>query len=188
MTYSIINKTKEVNLNRISRHPLENYFGQIRTICRDFDSYENFLICSTQAFFNIIFKNELNISQKIKKRINVAGICIDEDSGWLNFDQTKCTEMDILVRMLHHSNITIKTPYSTEIEQSFNNFIQFLIEVDSQDIQFSNDIYSPSIFANSDIKERCIKVNLLKEPENSLVRQDEKTELYGFLIQSKDEQ
>lgn len=96
ISYSLIKNRDNIGLNRIGSHPLENYYGQIRGLCKNFDSYENFIRCSIKIFENLIIRNEFKLNQLVKNRINVAGTKIIEDSGKIIFTYTMCSPDNIL--------------------------------------------------------------------------------------------
>lgn len=90
-TYSSIHKYESVCLHRIGSHPIENYFGNIRFICRNYDSFENFVRAAIQTFTNMIIKSKFQIIQKVKNRINIAGINLTPNFGSVEFDENLCS-------------------------------------------------------------------------------------------------
>ena len=84
-TYSSIHKYESVCLHRIGSHPIENYFGNIRFICRNYDNFENFVRAAIQTFTNMIIKSKFQIIQKVKNRINIAGINLKSATKPPNF-------------------------------------------------------------------------------------------------------
>lgn len=64
---------EEIALDRFSTHPLENFFGQLRVLCRFKHSYSNILKKAAQTAIIKQMKHELGISDWIAKRVNVAG-------------------------------------------------------------------------------------------------------------------
>ena len=66
-------KGDEIALNRFSTHPLENFFGQLRVLCRFKHSYDNILKKAAQTVVIKQGKRDLGISDWIAKRVNVAG-------------------------------------------------------------------------------------------------------------------
>lgn len=59
VTYSIMVNTNEVALDRISSHPVENFFGHVRIMCYSFDSYDNFIRVAVDTIMNMILCNKL---------------------------------------------------------------------------------------------------------------------------------
>ena len=69
-TYYLTQNSNVISLNRIGSHPLEDFFGHIRSLCKDFDSYENFINCTVKSYENFIiyisyFKRKVFIVQLI---------------------------------------------------------------------------------------------------------------------------
>ena len=90
LTYALIIRQNNLKLSRIGSHPLENFFGRIRNLCKNFDSFENFLRCTIKTFTNLSITRKHNLSNKVQNRINVAGTQIDEHTGWFNINDTLC--------------------------------------------------------------------------------------------------
>ena len=114
ITYCLINTFDDLCLNRISSHPLENFFGQMRILCRDFDSFENFLRCSVKAYMNINLMNNFNYNPSIKKRINAAGIKITKDSGDMNFYELNCLSEKAALRCFLLANMNVEDIYKIQ--------------------------------------------------------------------------
>ena len=81
------NDTK-ICLNRCSTHPLENFFGTLRTYCGFKHSYSNISnkVARTQILRS--FKEELGIIPCIRSRVSVAGQQIVTDKANLGFIDT----------------------------------------------------------------------------------------------------
>lgn len=59
-------KSDEIALDCISSHPVENYFGNVRMMYHDFDSYDNSIRITVDSIMNLILCNKNQINQKVK--------------------------------------------------------------------------------------------------------------------------
>ena len=62
-----------VGMDRISTHPLENFFGLLRVLCRYKHSYENISDKIAKTLFIREARHQLGITHAISKRVNIAG-------------------------------------------------------------------------------------------------------------------
>lgn len=62
-----------VAMDRMSTHPLENFFGLLRVLCRYRHSYENISDKIAKTHFIRNARHELGITNTISKRVNIAG-------------------------------------------------------------------------------------------------------------------
>lgn len=153
LSYCIIKNYDNVRLNRIGSHPIENFFGQVRGFCRNFDDYDNFVRCSLKAFENIILRNKYNIKQVVKKRINVAGEKINNEYGTIEYDSEICSEFNVLQNILNDLNIN---QFSSEKcdKYSYSKFIEFIESLVPEEDQ-NPKAKRPKITSGTAIKTRC---------------------------------
>ena len=184
MTYSILIDYDDVSINRIGSHCIENFFGHVRGICKDFDSYENFVRCSVLAYTNIILRSKFNIKFMIKKRLNIAGAKIFKDSGDIDFDEKKCSEFNVISTVFHHSNIYIDQFFNSQInEESLCYFETFLQQVHLEDKK-TEKIKRPKVSSGMSIQTRCIGSFYEKEIIDTFEEQQEQNqEMICFLVQ-----
>ncbi|KAK8843058.1 hypothetical protein M9Y10_025248 [Tritrichomonas musculus] len=156
ITYCLINTFDDLCLNRISSLPLDNFFGQMRILCRDFDSFENFLRGSVKAYMNINLMNNFNYTPSIKKRINSAGIKITKDSGDMNFYELNCLSENAALRCFLLANMNVEDIYKIQPDlTSFDNFISHLYVIGSRKTQCPIHLNRPKISLGMSIKARC---------------------------------
>lgn len=62
-----------VGMDRMSTHPLENFFGLLRVLCRYKHSYENISAKIAKTLFIREARHQLGITHGISKRVNIAG-------------------------------------------------------------------------------------------------------------------
>lgn len=87
----------QISLGRLGTHPLENFFGYLRGLCRSDDQIDNFLRQIVKACILKEIDQLLDIHKDINKRLNVSGVKIM--SGEFN-DQNFQKSHDIAVSML----------------------------------------------------------------------------------------
>ena len=111
----------EVGLDRIGTHVIENFFGQIRYSCRDFDSWEHI----TSSIAHGILRNQIlkkyEINLQINHRINIGGIHVykDNDSNIeLDFDLFDFSE-SISIVLCKMTNV-IKKKFDENLDQQYN--------------------------------------------------------------------
>lgn len=81
----LIDSNIQINLDRISSHPLENFFGLLRMICGYKHNSSNCLNAIVKTIIVKQIKHNLSINGKIKKRLNVAGVMLEEENGQEDF-------------------------------------------------------------------------------------------------------
>ena len=62
-----------IGMDRMSTHPLENFFGLLRVLCKFRHSYENIVDKIAKTHYIREARHRLQITQAISKRVNVAG-------------------------------------------------------------------------------------------------------------------
>lgn len=86
-----------ISLGRLGTHPLENFFGYLRGLCRSDDQIDNFLRQIAKACILKEIDHLLDIHKDINKRLNISGVKIM--GGEFN-DQNYQKSHDIAVSML----------------------------------------------------------------------------------------
>ena len=82
-----------IGMDRLSTHPLENFFGHLRVFCSSKHTYDNIAEKMARTQFIQLMKNELQLASSINKRLNTAGqrIKIDnETTGFRDIDFSTC--------------------------------------------------------------------------------------------------
>ena len=97
MTYALMVQSDEIALDRISSHPLENFYGHVRIMSCSFDSYENFVRVAVDSVMNLVLCNKLKINQKVNGRLNIAGAKIDDESGLYDIDDELCEDINVVL-------------------------------------------------------------------------------------------
>lgn len=158
ITYSIIKNYDNVALNRVGSHALENFFGLIRGYCKNFDDFENFIRCSIKAHENLVLRNKFHIQQIIKKRVNIAGEKINNNSGYIDFDENLCSEFNIFACALSDANIDpLKIfRYIYKSKDLYQNFFSLINEIISEKNRPPEKIKRPKITSGSHVKSRCV--------------------------------
>lgn len=170
-TYSSIYKYEPVCLHRIGSHPVENYFGNIRFICRNYDSFENFVRAAIQTFTNMSIKSKFQIVQKVKNRINIAGINLMPNFGSVEFDENICSSIDVVANIFNDSKISIANYNEKEIDkQNYLLFIDFISNLVYKKKQIPNAFNRPKVSSGSLIQSRCFGAYFEKK-----LREKEKT-------------
>lgn len=159
LTYASMQRYDTICLNRVGTHPLENFFGNVRFICKNFDSFENFVRCSIQTYINNMIKNKFNIIQKVKNRINVAGIIIYPNLGSIEIDEKQCSDVDVFFNVFFNANIR---PFNCDLKkinrEKNSYFYEFLSELASIKSKLPDEIRRPKISSGSLIHSRCCGV------------------------------
>ena len=155
-TYSSIYKYEPVCLHRIGSHPVENYFGNIRIICRNYDSFENFVRAAIQTFTNMSIKSKFQIVQKVKNRINIAGINLMPNFGSVEFDENICSSIDVVANIFNDSKISIANYNEKDInKQNYLLFIDFISNLVYKKKRTPNAFNRPKVSSGSLIQSRC---------------------------------
>lgn len=128
ITYSLMIKLDEIALDRISSHPVENYFGYVRMMSHDFDSYDNFIRIAVDSIMNLILCNKLQIHQKVKGRINIAGAKVDEESGLYDIDDELCEDLNVVLCSFIETKQSIEVFAIEPKKEDFNLFLTILTE------------------------------------------------------------
>ena len=161
LTYSLLMNYDEICLNRIGSHPIENFFGHIRIMSKNFDSFENFILSTIRSQENMMICNKYNINNSIKKRINIAGVKMCPNSGWFDINEEICNVQNIAVCAFQLSQIDIKYAFQIEDDQdSFNSFVDILFGYLEHCEGFTNKIYRPKMSTGCAIISRCRGVEL----------------------------
>lgn len=74
-----------IGLDRLSTHPLENFFGHLRVFCSFKHTYENIVEKMARTQFIQRVKTELGLSSSINKRLNTGGQRIKIDNISVGF-------------------------------------------------------------------------------------------------------
>lgn len=69
-----LKKFADVSLDRVGTHVLENYFGHVRYMCRNYDSYQHILSACAKAIIIEAFAKKYHIQYHVKGRINIGGV------------------------------------------------------------------------------------------------------------------
>ena len=158
--YSLLLKYKDIALNRVGSHPLENFFGNIRSLCKNFDSYENFVKYSIKTYENLTICKKYNIKNKVESRINTAGVklysTLDYDFTVFNYLYSKdfCEEESAAVFAFLNSNVDFRKVFNVEWNRDkYDYFIKILSSSASKEI---SSTYTPKITSGSLTISRCI--------------------------------
>lgn len=156
ITYSLILKNNSIKLSRIGSHPLENFFGHIRILCKNFDSFENFLKCTIKTFSNMSITQKYNISSNIKGRLNVAGTHIDDKTGWFDIDDELCSNLNVVIGSFYDTlqDFTYIFPITPD-EDSYRCFQKELYDYTNNSERFTDQIYKPKFSSGSMAMSRC---------------------------------
>lgn len=68
-----IAQQSSIGLNRLGTHCLENFFGNVRNLCKNFDSYENILSNVAHSIISNNFLYDVGRISRNKKRLNEGG-------------------------------------------------------------------------------------------------------------------
>ena len=156
ITYSLILKQDSIKLSRIGSHPLENFFGHIRILCKNFDSFENFLRCTIKTFSNMSITQKYNIQSDIKNRLNVAGAHIDDKTGWFNIDDELCSNLNVVIGSFYDTlqDFTYIFPITPD-EDSYRCFQKELYDYTNNSERFTDQIYKPKFSSGTMAMSRC---------------------------------
>ena len=164
LTYSIMISRDKIKLNRIGTHNLENFFGRVRMICKNFDSYENFLCSIVKTLINSKINKKYNLNCKVRNRINVAGGTITNESGWLNYDDLICDEIGIAKCAFYKCGQDINFIFEGQLPLGkYDDFLHSFFEYFNLSDKITKKIYRPKISSGSKIKERCNSVSKEKK-------------------------
>lgn len=154
----------KIKLNRIGTHNLENFFGRVRMICKNFDSYENFLCSIVKTLINSKINKKYNLNCKVRNRINVAGATITNESGWLNYDDLICDEIGIAKCAFYKCGQDINFIFEGQLPLGkYDDFLHSFFEYFNLSDKITKKIYRPKISSGSKIKERCNSVSKEKK-------------------------
>ncbi|KAK8899751.1 hypothetical protein M9Y10_002073 [Tritrichomonas musculus] len=65
-----IAQQSSIGLDRLGTHCLENFFGNVRDLCKNFDSYENILSNVAHSIISNNFLYDVGMISRNKKRLN----------------------------------------------------------------------------------------------------------------------
>ena len=68
-----ISLNRSIGIDRLGSHCLENFFGNVRCLCRGFDSYENIISHIAHLQISNDFLYSINMINRNKKRMNEGG-------------------------------------------------------------------------------------------------------------------
>lgn len=172
-------KYDDIALDRISSHPLENYYGHIRIMSYNLDSTENFVRVAVDSIMNLVLLNKLQIHQKIKGRINIAGAKINDKSGLYDIDDSLCEDINVV------SCALLDTKQSSELfnieprKEDFNLFLTILREYSTQCKTALETISESKAMSGGHIISRCRGMRIEKNKnnkENAIIEEEEEQE------------
>lgn len=159
LTYSSMTKYDTICLNRVGNHPLKNFFGNVRFICKNYDSFENFVRCAIQTYINSLITNRFNIIQNVKNRINIAGVSIYPNFGSIEIDESQCSDIDVFFNVFINSNIR---PFNCDMKKinrdKISYFFDFITKLISVKSKMPAEIRHHKIASGSMIHSRCCGV------------------------------
>lgn len=170
-TAFIIINYKEIALDRIGTHVLENYFGQIRYSCDEFDSWENILSAISYGNIRTQILNKYNIQLPIYNRSNYGGIHIITNSDESKLSNIPSSLFPIVsiqstffqkLQLIKNINKE-KTDNNYEIIK--DSFMEFIENTKEDKKKF----YNPVPVSSSRIFSRCIceKSNVIEKEEKT---------------------
>mgnify|MGYP001107922620 CR=1 FL=1 len=167
-------KLDEIALDRISSHPVENYFGYVRMMSHDFDSYDNFIRIAVDSIMNLILCNKLQIHQKVKGRI-LAGAKVDEESGLYDIDDELCEDLNVVLCSFIETKQSIEVFAIEPKKEDFSPFLTILTEYSSQYKTAAETIYESKAMSGQHIISRCkgVKIEKKKNQDISITNDDE---------------
>lgn len=158
----ILQNYPDVGIDRIGTHVLENFFGNIRYACENYDSWENILSAvSNGQIRNTIFQN-YGINVQIKNRINVGGIHFydinDQNLPFFECTSTSYLCHKVLCKLTNvypfdpKDNLELLKVQYQYIKKDFLNMI-------SETKENKRALLRPSQISSSHIISRCIGYN-----------------------------
>lgn len=163
ITYSLMIESDEIALDRISSHPLENYYGHVRIMSSNFDSYDNFVRIAVDSVMNLILWNKLQILKKVKGRINIAGSKIDDKCGLYDIDDNICEDMNVvLCSFIEKKSIDI-FDYKKPKKDDFNLFLTVLTEYSTKCKTADETVHESKAMSGERIISRCRGMKLEKK-------------------------
>lgn len=93
-----LNNFPEVGLDRLGTHCLEQYFGNVRSMCHGYDSYENIIKNCVKTLQNMNTCAKYNIRNTTHGRINMAGAKMleEENSETIYLDGIDCCHPQLI--------------------------------------------------------------------------------------------
>ena len=123
-----------LGLNRCSTHPLENFFGLLRTCCLFKHTYTNIRDQIARAHFIRQVQHELGLPTKVNTRLNIAGqrVVIDKPSqGYRDVDMS--LGIICMIDEYYGANELGVTERLDDVYETIHQFLLMLSQLELQD-------------------------------------------------------
>lgn len=164
----LIETNQTLALDRIGTHVLENYFGEIRFSCNNFDSWENIISEVSHAIVRTNILNKYNIHIR-PNRLNYGGVHINDSDelNLLNFPGSIYPVEkvnDCFLKIVKEKIDEITNDQKEEYNQIKQTFFEFIEKADVD----KKELINPGPISASHILSRCIggKKQMIKENDS----------------------
>ena len=155
--------------DRIGTHPLENFNGNVRDTAHSNDIMSSTSHIIARAHVQKLLKNELNIPNVRKKRINAGGVRVSHSKNCIGLPASEINPVVLVDSLFAMSDAAteetiLNFEYSNE---SINVFVHYLQECERiSDEQDCNPKFTiPDEFRNAGIGDRNVMYNAKKDLE-----------------------
>ena len=155
-TAVLLQRFENVALDRIGTHVLENFFGNVRMMCCNYDSYTHIISsCAKSVIINKI-TSHYNIKYKVTGRVNIGGVKVKNDESE-NVIYNCPVPIDAFGRAFLETAAHFRIPSLPfgESVMTISAFKSSIKQLTQQITQPSQRIYEPGPVAAMKIKARC---------------------------------
>lgn len=146
-----------ISLSRLGTHPLENFFGYLRSLCRSNDMIDNMIRQICKACILKEIDSKLLIQKNINKRLNFGGVKVNSElynSENISISQGIAESMMLMIDFDY---------YKSKLSTNPIHLIDFLSSLPNDDIKLSN----PGLISGAHILTHIIHTTNLAKAERS---------------------